>query len=245
MSTNKCLILMPWHSYTARITHSNGFEMNTSDVSAAKPVTASKRGRRTQERTEITRAKLLEAASRLFTEHGFEGVSIRDLENAAEVQRGLLTYHFENKETLWKAVADATFSLVNEQMNSRLELLEDLSDREKIAYIIRFYVRFSSRHPELSRLLSQEARHESWRLCYLVENHIDKLADSLRGPVMETLGLSERQFMHWYYLLAGGSSLIFTHAPECQLVFGEDAHQESVVDEHAEMMVTALLGFRA
>ena len=219
--------------------------MSTNKVSVAEPVAARKSSRRTQERTEITRAKLLEAASRLFTEHGFEGVSIRDLENAAKVQRGLLAYHFKNKKTLWKAMADATFNLMHEQLNSRLELLEDLSARERIAYIIRFYVRFSSRHPELSRLLSQEARHDSWRIHYLAENHISDLADSLRGPVIETLGLSERQFMHWYYLLAGGSSLIFSHAPECQLVFGEDAHQESVVDEHAEMMVTALLGSRA
>jgi TetR/AcrR family transcriptional regulator len=219
--------------------------MSTNKVAVAEPVATRKSSRRTQERTEITRAKLLEAAGRLFTEHGFEGVSIRDLENAAKVQRGLLAYHFKNKKTLWKAMADATFNLMHEQLNSRLELLEDLSARERIAYIIRFYVRFSSRHPELSRLLSQEARHDSWRIHYLAENHISDLADSLRGPVIETLGLSERQFMHWYYLLAGGSSLIFSHAPECQLVFGEDAHQDSVVDEHAEMMVTALLGSRA
>jgi TetR/AcrR family transcriptional regulator len=234
----------PTSLYCAHV-HSNGFDMSTNDVSVAEPVATRKSSRRTQERTEITRAKLLEAASRLFTEHGFEGVSIRDLENAAKVQRGLLAYHFKNKKTLWKAMADATFNLMHEQLNSRLELLEDLSARERIAYIIRFYVRFSSRHPELSRLLSQEARHDSWRIRYLAENHICGLADSLRGPVIETLGLSERQFMHWYYLLAGGSSLIFSHAPECQLVFGEDAHQESVVDEHAEMMVTALLGSRA
>ena len=44
--------------------------------------------RRTQERTEATRNKLLDAAALLFTEQGFEGVSIRDLENEAEVQRG-------------------------------------------------------------------------------------------------------------------------------------------------------------
>ena len=245
MSTKNNLIVSPWRGYTVSITYPDGFEMSSTDISAAVPVAPSKKGRRTQERTEITRAKLLEAASRLFTEQGFEGVSIRDLENAAKVQRGLLTYHFKDKKTLWKAMADATFGLVHEQLNSRLELLGDLSAKERIAYIIRFYVRFCSRHPELSRLLSQEARHNSWRIRYLAENHIRDLADSLRGPVTETLGLSERQFMHWYYLLAGGSSLIFTHAPECQLVFGEDAHQESVVDEHAEMMVTALLGFRA
>ncbi len=201
-----------------------------------------KRTRRTQERTEKTRAKLLAAASRLFTEHGYEGVTIRDLESSAGVQRGLLTYHFKDKESLWKAMADATFNLMNEQLTPRLEILTDLSARERIAFIIRFYVRFSSRHPELIRLLSQEARHDSWRIRYLVDNHINALAQSLREPVREALGLDGPQFVHWYYLLAGGSSLIFSHAPECQLLFGTDAHQDAVVETHAEVMVNALLG---
>jgi TetR/AcrR family transcriptional regulator len=218
--------------------------MNSSKSSARQPEGVKKTPRRTQERTEITRAKLLEAATRLFTEHGFEGVSIRDIENHAEVQRGLLAYHFQDKETLWKAMADATFNLLHEQLNPRLELLDDLSEKERIAYIIRFYVRFSSRHPEMSRLLSQEARHDSWRIRYLVDHHIAAQTNGLRVAVTGALGFTEREFMHWYYLLAGGSSLIFSHAPECQLLFGEDAHEESVVDAHAEMMVTALLGSR-
>tara|TARA_B110000503_G_scaffold130414_1_gene203778 strand:+ start:3849 stop:4517 length:669 start_codon:yes stop_codon:yes gene_type:complete len=203
-----------------------------------------KPARRTQQRTGVTRAKLLEAATRLFTENGFEGVSIRDLENEAGVQRGLLGYHFKDKESLWKAMADTTFNQLQDQLNPRMELLDDLSAREKVAYIVRFYVRFSSRHPELSRLLSQEARHDSWRIRYLVDHHISSQAHGLRVAVTEALGFTERDFMHWYYLLAGGSSLIFSHAPECQLLFGEDAHEDSVVDAHAEMMVTALLGHR-
>ena len=218
--------------------------MSSSKATAVHPQGVKKSPRRTQERTEITRAKLLEAATRLFTENGFEGVSIRDIENHAKVQRGLLVYHFQDKETLWKAMADATFNLLQGQLNPRLELLDDLSEKERIAYIIRFYVRFSSRHPELSRLLSQEARHDSWRIRYLVDQHIAAQTNGLRALVSEALGFTERQFMHWYYLLAGGSSLIFSHAPECQLLFGEDAHKESVVDAHAEMMVTALLGSR-
>lgn len=209
--------------------------------SAARPAGRSG-GRRTQERTEVTRAKLLDAAGRLFTEHGFEGVTIRDLENAAGVQRGLLAYHFKDKKSLWCAMADQTFGVLREQLNPRLELLEDLSARERIAYIIRFYVRFSANHPQFPRLLAQEARHESWRLEYILDNHIRRIADELREPVVEALGLSEREFIHWYYLLAGGSSLIFSHAPECKGLFDVDPHADEVVDEHAEVMVRALLG---
>jgi hypothetical protein len=121
-------------------------------------------------------------------------------------------------------------------------LLRDLSERERLAATIRFYVRFSARHPELSRLLSQEGRQDSWRIRYLVENHIKTLTESLEGPVRDALGLDKQGFMHWHYILAGASSTIFSHAPECQLLFGVDSRQEAVVDAHADLMVNMLIG---
>jgi AcrR family transcriptional regulator len=198
--------------------------------------------RRTQERTEVTRNKLLDAGTRLFSEQGFEGISIRDLEKASGVQRGLLAYHFTDKETLWKAVADRTFGLMRDEVNARSEILRDLSERERLAATIRFYVRFSARHPELSRLLSQEGRQDSWRIRYLVDNHIRVITESLEGPVREALGLDEQGFMHWHYMLAGASSTIFSHAPECQLLFGVDPQQEVFVNAHADLMVNMLIG---
>ena len=225
------------HTHEEQVPMSPSTAAKSADQSAGKPS-----GRRTQERTELTRAKLLDAAALLFTEHGFEGVTIRDLEKAAGVQRGLLAYHFKDKKSLWQAMADETFGMLREQLNPRLELIGDLSAREQIAYIIRFYVRFSANHPQFPRLLAQEARHESWRLDYILDNHARPIAEELKPPVTEALGLNERQFIHWYYLLAGGSSLIFSHAPECKGLFGVDSHADDVVDEHAEVMVRALLG---
>ena len=198
--------------------------------------------RRTQERTELTRNKLLDAGTRLFTEQGFEGISIRDLENASGVQRGLLAYHFTDKETLWKAVADRTFGLMRDEVDARLEILRDLSKTERLAATIRFYVRFSARHPELSRLLSQEGRQDSWRIRYLIDNHIKATTESLEGPVRDSLGLDKQGFMHWHYMLVGASSTIFSHAPECQLLFGVDSQQAAIVDAHADLMVKLLMG---
>lgn len=198
--------------------------------------------RRTQERTELTRSKLLDAANLLFIENGFDGVSIRDLENEADVHRGLLVYHFADKEGLWKCMADQVFGLMVDALAPRMQVLEDMSPKEQVATIIRFYVRFSARHPEFPRLLAQEARHDSWRIRYLVETHINDNTATLRAPVMSTLGLNEQEFVHWYYFLVGASSLMFSHAPECKHLFGVDALEESVVNAHADMMVTVMLG---
>lgn len=208
---------------------------------SAKP-SPQKRTRRTQERAEITRASLIEAGTRIFSEKGFDGVSVRDIENAADVQRGLLAYHFNDKESLWKAVADSTFGMMKQEFDQRLEILRDLSKSERISFIVRFYVRFHAKHPELSRLMSQEATHDSWRIRYLIDHHIKPASVAMQQLVKEAKGIEGTAFVNWYYIMVSASSTIFSFAPECQLLFGLDCHEENIVEAHADMLVDMLLG---
>ncbi|MEM6560576.1 MAG: CerR family C-terminal domain-containing protein [Planctomycetota bacterium] len=46
---------------------------------------------------------LLDAATRLFIERGFDTVSVRDIANEAGVTHGSIRYHFETKENLYLA----------------------------------------------------------------------------------------------------------------------------------------------
>ena len=197
--------------------------------------------RRTQERTEITRGKLLDAATVIFSEQGYEGVSIRELETAAGVQRGLLAYHFDDKAGLWKAATDRIFGLLQAEVSSRLQILADLPTDERLAAVVRFYVRFSAAHPEFSRLMTQEARQDSWRKDYMVENYVGEMTRALRGPVQEALGLNERDFVHWFYMLAGASATIFSHAPEARSLFETEPLEEALIERHAELMVQMLV----
>jgi len=61
--------------------------------------------KRTQvERSESTRAALVEAARSLFAERGFTGVGTEEIVRAAGVTRGALYHHFEGKRELFAAV---------------------------------------------------------------------------------------------------------------------------------------------
>lgn len=48
--------------------------------------------------------RLLEAATQLFSEHGLEGTSTRDIAKAADLNISLISYYFGGKEGLYKAV---------------------------------------------------------------------------------------------------------------------------------------------
>jgi AcrR family transcriptional regulator len=53
-----------------------------------------------------SRLRLLEAAERLFAEHGYNGVSIRDIAAAARANISSVYYHFDSKPKLLEAVCE-------------------------------------------------------------------------------------------------------------------------------------------
>jgi AcrR family transcriptional regulator len=72
-----------------------------------------------------TRRQLIEVATRLFADHGYEGTSIEAVLAAAGVSRGALYHHFAGKEALFKAVVSAVTDRVTAQLT---EATRDCTD---------------------------------------------------------------------------------------------------------------------
>lgn len=53
-----------------------------------------------------TRRRIIETALKLFAEHGFRGVSVRDLSAAAQVNVAAVNYHFGSKQGLYRTIFD-------------------------------------------------------------------------------------------------------------------------------------------
>ena len=51
-----------------------------------------------------TATRILDAAERLFVEHGFEATSLRTITQQAEVNLAAVNYHFGSKDALFQAV---------------------------------------------------------------------------------------------------------------------------------------------
>src|ERR1700722_749037 len=72
-----------------------------------------------------TRDQLVEVATGLFAEHGYEGTSIEAVLSAAGVSRGALYHHFAGKEALFEAVVQAVSDRV---MAELAEATKDITD---------------------------------------------------------------------------------------------------------------------
>jgi AcrR family transcriptional regulator len=67
-------------------------------------------------RGRATRGQLVEVATRLFAEHGYEGTSIDAVLSATGVSRGALYHHFAGKAALFEAVVFAVSERVTAQL---------------------------------------------------------------------------------------------------------------------------------
>ena len=112
------------------------------------------------------------------------------------------------------------------------------------AEMIRRFVRFAARHPELNQIMVHEATAESSRLTWMTERHVKPLYDTIR-PLWRRLREAEiaapidaRLF---HYVMVGAASLIYVNAPEARLLTGIEPTARRWVETHAEGLVAMLL----
>lgn len=71
-------------------------------------MTTTRREAKPSEKSEQKRARILEAAERLFVEQGLEGASLRAIAKEAGYTPAALYFHFENKQALYAALLEAS-----------------------------------------------------------------------------------------------------------------------------------------
>jgi TetR/AcrR family transcriptional regulator len=75
-----------------------------------------KRRERERRDPQATRQALLQAGAALFSERGFDGVSIEDVADGAGVNKALISYHFGGKRALYVAILESAFASMAERL---------------------------------------------------------------------------------------------------------------------------------
>jgi AcrR family transcriptional regulator len=90
-----------------------------------------------QQKTEVTKAKLLKAARRIFARDGFEAARINDIAVEAGYTRGAFYAHFKTKEDLFFALLEAQSSVKVETLRAALK--DCATDGQKLDCVREFY----------------------------------------------------------------------------------------------------------
>jgi AcrR family transcriptional regulator len=103
---------------------------------------------------EDTRQKILNTAKELFIEKGFSATTMRDISSQANINKGLLHYYFQSKQTLFVNVMQMTSFELFPKLDTVLHL--NVSFEEKLELIIDLYIEFLLKNPRLPAFIINE-----------------------------------------------------------------------------------------
>ena len=108
-----------------------------------------------------TRGKILEAALRVFSERGFAAAGTREIAKRAGLNQGLITYHFKSTDVLWREAANKIFSDARKTVLEEVLRNADVDSRTLQRNMVKAYVRFVAKRPELLRFMVEEGKQPS------------------------------------------------------------------------------------
>ena len=187
---------------------------------------------------------MLDAAIEAFSENGFKGTSTRDIADRAGVHHPLITYHFKNKDQLWRAAADRIFHEFNIALVKATADSPEDEPRARAETFIRTYVRYAHRQPALHKFILQESSRPSARLDWLVENHL--------RPLFEIVVKSLRELQELGIAVPGDPALLFNLirvsaggllalSEEIKGTSNIDFESKEALDELANMIIRCFL----
>src|SRR5262245_7093531 len=196
-----------------------------------------------------TRDRILRTAERLFAERGFNGVSVRELAAAAQVNIASIGYHFESKEGLLSEVYRRHCEPMIQERLRGLEAAARLRGKAKIAAIIEAFVRPALRQVEVEdgetfiRLRAVLSGENSELLEKLVAENFDQSSTAFIDELCRCLPHLSRTDVCWrfhsllgtiYYTAAGPHRITaFSHG-RC-----DPSDTEEVIKELVPIMTRA------
>jgi len=200
--------------------------------------------RKQQQRSVVTQQKLLHAAIEAFSEKGFKGTSTRDIAERAGVHHPLITYHFKNKDLLWRAAADQVFTEFTQALTDALADDTHSSPKTRMAALIKAYIHYAKSKPAMHKVMVQEASYPNPRLDWLVQTHLRPIFTQTFGMLedLQQMGIAPQGnpaiLFNMIRLSTGG---LLALGNELKASSDIDVDDPATLDEIANMVVTVFL----
>lgn len=199
---------------------------------------SSDRQRAVQQRAVDTCEKIIEFAIAEFARHGFEGASVRNLAREANVQQALVTYHFKNKDGLWRACLAKTVETYSSRFEKRLEGLRGVAPEIQLRIMQEEFIRFTVDNLNFHRIMAHAASKATQQLRWLVDEHLSgifKIWTDLIATAQAKGKYVQGDPYHLLYIFIGAVSRLFLLASEVEMITGRSPFDQDYVDEHVQI----------
>jgi AcrR family transcriptional regulator len=194
-----------------------------------------------------SRDAILAAARDEFAAHGLGGARVERIAERAALNKRLIYYYFENKDSLFSAVLEQTYLDIREA-EQRLHLT-DLTPAEAVRKLTQFTWTYYLEHPEFLTLLNSENLHRA--------RHLDGSARvrELNSPLIQTLaeilerGRLDGSFrggvdpVQLYISIAGLAYFYLSNNHTLSAIFGRNLMSPKARSERLSHICDVILGY--
>jgi TetR/AcrR family transcriptional regulator len=189
------------------------------------------RKRAEQQRSIDTRVSILNAAIAEFAERGFDGASIRAIADRLGLQHPLITYHYRNKESLWRAAAQHAFSQIRREWDISAPEDVDLPPLARLHQEYKTLFRYTVAFPEFHRFMRQETLTNNPRLKWVADVVLGPLLGRLLPQIIEA---QKRRLLPtvdpilFHYMMVSLTATLSEFGPEMLVTGGLSSHDPKV-----------------
>ena len=196
---------------------------------------------------ESTSAAILAAAIQEFTERGYEGARVDNIASRAGVNKRMLYHYFGNKQALYVAVLEGTYTAIRTAEHGLH--LTDRDPIEGMTDLVRFTWRYYLAHPEFLSLLNTENLHRakflkrSARIFELNSPLIERISALLERGVEQGVFRDDLDALKVYVSIAALGFFYLSNRWTLSTVFRRDLTTKEEIEAWGQHMVDVTLSF--
>ena len=160
----------------------------------------------TQRNAAATRARIVAAAEIEFADHGFDGVSVRQIAPRAGAPVALISYHFGSKEGLYRAIFEMRAPMIIDQRLAGLRLadMEPDTDRKvemivKAVLVPNLHMRSTEKNSSYARILAREVSDPKSHNRKVNAEFFDPIAYKVMDALREAMPDRSVEEINWGY----------------------------------------------
>jgi TetR/AcrR family transcriptional regulator len=173
-----------------------------------------------QQRAVNTRRAILNAALAEFAEKGFDAASIRVIAERTGLQHPLITYHFRNKDILWRSAAEYAFEQIREEWDKLDETNVGMSPLDRLRAEYRTLFKYTVAFPEFHRFMRQECITNNPRLKWVAKTAVTPLIDRLLPQIaalQKEAVLPQMEPILFHYMMVSLTAMLSEFGPEMRV----------------------------
>lgn len=138
-----------------------------------------------------TKFRILSAAAKLFDTQGYNGTSVRQIAEEAQVNLALISYHFRGKQGVLEVLISTYFETLFRKLEELEREMEGMSPFERLTRILHLYVYFQRDHAPITRLIQRELSVESMLAREVMTVYIHRWKHGIAKVIEEGIAIGE------------------------------------------------------